>query len=166
MAIIRRDTDYAVRALLFLCRSGNDCVSCGVLSRECNIPRALTHKLLRAMVDAGIVASRTGRRGGFCLARRPKQISLLSVARATQEGVEVSRCVLCPGTCAHKRGCRLSVQWRRLQREIESFLRGITLADVERTRRPAAAGGGAAGRSACKPGCTYPPRKNKPRQGR
>jgi len=130
MEIIRRDTDYAIRALLHLALAGRGPVSCTVLARAANAPKPFAHKILKKLVDAGLLASSPDRNGGFVLKRPLSRIHLNDVVKAIQGPTAVSRCVLDPDSCARSAGCPASVEWGKLQNTIENFLSRTTLESI------------------------------------
>ena len=125
-SIIRRDTDYAIRALVHL--AGEDTfVSGPVLARRCKLPGSFTHKIMKRLVRAGLVRSRAGRAGGFTLARKPAQIALADVVEAVQGSVNVRPCVVEPRLCSNSSLCDVSRQWIELQESINRFFEQTTL---------------------------------------
>ena len=130
MQIIKRDTDYAIRGLLYLARTCNDVVSCAELAEACDMPKTFAHKIFKKMVNTGILTSRTGRTGGFQLAKKSKQVFLHDIVEAVQGPVSVSSCVLDANACENRGKCPLSAQWRKLQRRITAFLDDTSLHDM------------------------------------
>ncbi|WP_194244315.1 RrF2 family transcriptional regulator [Nonomuraea phyllanthi] len=57
-----------------------------------DLPAAYLNKQLQALAKAGILASTSGPRGGFRLARRPEDITLLDVVTAIEGREEAFRC--------------------------------------------------------------------------
>ena len=137
MEIIRRDTDYAIRALVYLAQADTSPVSCTILARAADAPKPFAHKILKKLVDAGLVTSCPGRSGGFVLRKPVSKIPLKDVVEAIQGPTTVSRCVLEPEACRRSEGCPVSVEWCKLQETIESFLSETTLegvlADIDRS---------------------------------
>ena len=130
MEIIRRDTDYAVRALLYLASTKDESASCRQLAEACDIPQSFAHKILKKLANASLVVSRAGRAGGFRLNREPEQVSLHDVLKAIQGSVTISRCVREPKVCPRRPSCPLSVQWSKLQDSLVGLLDDTTLQDL------------------------------------
>ena len=65
---ITQETDYAVRLVDVLARSGVH-MEAGVLSEQAHVPLRFSAKILRSLVKSGIVCSRKGAHGGYRLAR-------------------------------------------------------------------------------------------------
>ena len=138
--MIRQDTDYALRALVHLAVQESDGVPGAKVAAACGIPRSFAYKILKRMCNEGIVASRTGRNGGFRLGRDPKRIFLSDVITAVQGSVGVSSCVLDPQVCRRSRACALSAEWRKVQHRLTAFLDGTSVYDLLRSSSKRASG--------------------------
>ncbi len=137
MEIIRRDTDYAIRAVLQLAVSPEETMSCTELAKATGIPRSFAHKILKKMAGAGIVSSRGGRAGGYRLRESWGRTSLRAIVEAVQGPVTVSECVLDPTTCRRGDDCPVSAEWSKLQDSIVGFLDQTTLQNMIAAVRPA-----------------------------
>jgi len=130
MAIVRRDTDYAIRCLLHLADAPDRPVACAELAEACAIPPSFAHKVMRKLRDAGFVLSQTGRSGGFRLNRDLRDIALEQVVQVMQGPLIVSHCVAVPDTCPRSPKCPLSAEWHRIQSELDRFLSEKSLHDL------------------------------------
>lgn len=138
MELLKRNTDYALRALVHLAGLGcGELASATSISRETDTPEPLLRKLLQKLARPGLIASERGLRGGFRIVKRPEAVSLLQVVEVIQGNVAVNRCFLGRKSCPHRSHCRLSAKLRGVQEQLIDLLRGISVADlvVER-RRP------------------------------
>lgn len=140
MELIRRETDYAVRALLHLVGAGERYVSCTELARSCDIPSSLSYKVMGHLRSAGLARSRGGRTGGFRLRRSPARISLREVVKVMQGPIRVSRCQARKGACAFQVTCPLSRKLAELQRSVTDFLAETTLGDLAEAVKETTAG--------------------------
>ncbi|MFA1542463.1 RrF2 family transcriptional regulator [Actinomadura monticuli] len=114
------------------------------------LPPAYLNKQLQALARAGILTSTPGPRGGFRLARRPEDISLMDVVAAIEGPDEAFRCeeILRQGPGEHegvdyRRRCVVSQAMRRAEMAWRAELAGQTLADIRATverRNPSAPG--------------------------
>jgi Rrf2 family protein len=131
MDVIRRNTDYGLRAMIFLAGCyGKDAVSARTISEQADVAYHVLCKLLQKFADAGLVKSKMGSKGGFVLAKEPAEISLGSMIEIIQGSVSINRCLLDPSTCGKQGTCPLSKKLGQLQDEIDGFLSGATLADL------------------------------------
>jgi len=136
MDIIRRKTDYGLRALVALARAGKPLRAEELAERE-GVPVAFLHKALTDLANAGIVDGQRGPAGGFTLARRLSEINVLEAVEAMQGRLAVSRCLLGDEGCPRQDTCGLRWAWEKVQQNIGSFLRGLTLQDLVRSLGPA-----------------------------
>ena len=137
MELIREDTDYAMRALVYLAiRRKQEPVAAKVLAKAQDIPNDFAHKILRKLTKAGLTKSYMGSQGGFTLARSPSQITLLQVVETIQGPVMVRKCCLGLDACPRCPSCSVSVKLGELQDTLVKFLENITLDEVLEARYP------------------------------
>jgi len=135
--MLRRDTDYALRAMVHLARHwANGPVSARELAQQSDIPYQLACKLLQKLHNSHLVESSMGPKGGFRLSQKPSKISVLKVIKVIQGRLSLNRCLLSAGACSHRRTCRISKKLAELQRQMESFLDNVTLDELVKTRNP------------------------------
>ena len=135
MELIRKDTDYAMRALVQLAQHGQqEPVPTGVLARSQDIPLHFAQKILRRLKRAGIIEGRMGSKGGFSLARSAGQIDLLEVVEAIQGPVTVRECCLGLDTCPRRPSCPISAKLVEVQTNLLDSLKNITLADISEAK--------------------------------
>jgi len=84
--LITRDTDYALRAVIFMAKGEKGVFSVAELSKELKMPRPFLRKLLQVLRKKGILGSRKGREGGFWLALPAGKIFLMDLWRIFQGG--------------------------------------------------------------------------------
>jgi Rrf2 family protein len=85
--------EWALHSCLNLAWVGAEqAVTAAKLAAYYNLPAAYLNKQLQALVRAGIVSSISGPRGGFRLARRPEDISLMDVVVAIEGAEPAFRC--------------------------------------------------------------------------
>jgi Rrf2 family protein len=124
MDIIRRNTDYALRAAVELAgRFDREPVSTKELAIRQDIPYQLACKLMQRLHNAGIVKSSMGPAGGFMLCKNPSKITVRQVVETIQGPVRLNNCKL----CRLSRRCIVSPELNRLQGKINEFLDGLTL---------------------------------------
>lgn len=136
MDILRRNTDYALRAMVNLAKHyERKSVPTSQLAREEDIPYQLACKILQKLHNARLVESYMGPNGGFRLSTKPSRINLLEVVEAIQGPVRLNKCLLGVDACPRQPSCPVSGKLAKLQEHIGSYLRGITLDKLLQSRR-------------------------------
>ncbi|MHC4624247.1 MAG: RrF2 family transcriptional regulator [Planctomycetota bacterium] len=130
MSVLRQNTDYALRVMVNL--AGNydrQPVSARLLADQEDISYQFAAKILQQLHSAGLVESRMGPKGGFSLSKPPARIKLLKVIEAIQGPVKLNKCLLGAKGCPRRPKCAVSGKLVKLQKHIEDYLGGISLAE-------------------------------------
>lgn len=86
---LTRSVSYALGILLQVHLSGRgELVTAAKISKGCKFPPRFLYRILRRLVDAGILNGISGPRGGYSLARSPGKISVLDVVLAIEGPIE------------------------------------------------------------------------------
>lgn len=120
--------EYALRALAVIVTRG-DTVSAEAIAAEATVPQPYLQKVLRRLVEAGILDARKGPGGGFSLAKPAKKIRLIDVLDATDTSLP-DACAFGWGKCDAKHPCPLHGTWSELKDAIHSWASRTTLEDV------------------------------------
>jgi Rrf2 family protein len=127
---ITRRTDYAIRILMELARSGGGPMSVRALASSQGVPYAFARGIQRDLVAAGLVETRRGASGGVVLAHSAEDISILDVVRATQSQSSCSVCVQDPTWCNRMGGCPVHRVWREADEMMAGYLEEKSLAGL------------------------------------
>jgi Rrf2 family protein len=120
---ITRQTDYAIRCVLYLSGTEGAIIMADEISQAMCIPKSFLAKILQKLTKAGVVTSFRGVKGGFRLAKKPKQISLLDIIEAIEGPAAMNRCALDPSTCNFSSTCTVHPVWIKLRKMVENYLR-------------------------------------------
>ncbi len=131
MDILRRNTDYALRAIMSLAKHWqHEPVSTSQVASEQYIPYQLACKMLQKLNKARLVESSMGPNGGFQLSRNPSKISLRDVIEAIQGPMSLNRCLLDTASCPHRPNCSVSKSLGRLQKYINGYFSDVTVDEL------------------------------------
>jgi Rrf2 family iron-sulfur cluster assembly transcriptional regulator len=131
MDVIRRNTDYAIRAMVNLAvNQGKGAVTASQIAKKEGIPYDLACKLLQQLHRKKIVKSVMGAKGGFLLRKKASNISILEVIEAIQGPVSLNRCLLDARFCSRKKSCPVSKNLAKLQKTINKQLKSIKLSKL------------------------------------
>ncbi len=120
---ITKQTDYAIRCVLYLSQNHSEVKVVDEIARAKSIPKVFLAKILQKLARAGIVRSHRGVKGGFELAKRPKDISLLDVIEAIEGPVAMNICAIDKRMCNLSNTCSVHPVWIKLREETERKLR-------------------------------------------
>jgi Rrf2 family iron-sulfur cluster assembly transcriptional regulator len=129
--LLTRKADYCIRAALYLARAfdtDREPVKLKEIVAEMGIPESFAPQVLAELAKQGIVVSKAGRDGGFRLARRPEEVTLLSIVEAGEGPIRTDRCVLGDGPCRWDTVCPLHETWQHTVAAVRGMLAASTLA--------------------------------------
>lgn len=132
---------YGLRAILQVADAwGREPVPVSAISQTQEISGKYLEQVIGALRRAELVISRKGVRGGYTLARDPKDISLWEIITALDSQTALVDCVLEPEVCDRSDDCLTRSIWTLLSRRMEEFWSSFTLADLLVTMREAGDG--------------------------
>lgn len=120
---ITRQTDYAIRCVLYLSQYPDEVKVVDEIARARSIPKVFLAKILQKLSRAGIVRSYRGVKGGFELAKKPRNISLLDVIEAIEGPVAMNICAIDKKLCNLSNTCSVHPVWVNLREKTERMLR-------------------------------------------
>ena len=129
---LTRRGDYGVRAMLALARVSPEQITGSALADSTGVPTSLVPQVMGALVRAGLVSNRLGRRGGYRLAKPATRISLLQVVEAVEGDGRRRTCVLRGGPCRSDGACDVHEAFFAAQEALFGSLASVSLADVSR----------------------------------
>lgn len=107
------------------------------LAARRGVPPAQAGKIVQELVRGGIARTTRGPRGGVRLAKPAAQITLRDVIEAIEGPVAIARCAMW-NDCPCDQPCPVRTALGRIQREVESLLEDVTIADLSAGVRPTA----------------------------
>jgi Rrf2 family protein len=129
-----KKADYALMAMKHLAVRGDGASGGSSSAREIaeqyDIPIELLAKVLQRLVRSGLLASHQGTRGGYQLARAPRQISVADVIQAIDGPVTVTACSTEEGNCEQFAKCNVRDPLWRVRERILSALGECTIAEL------------------------------------
>jgi len=127
MKLFTRDTDYAMRALLFFAKSRNKVVSVTDLVQALKIPRPFLRKILQILNKRGILKSHKGQGGGFELALQPQKIFFAELIEIFQGPLQLNECLFKKDICPDRGTCPLRRKIHSIEQSVVSELKLITV---------------------------------------
>ena len=127
---ITRQADYAVRAVLYLAKNGEERAATSQVAQEQNIPPSFLAKIISQLSIAGLLHTSRGARGGVTLARQPDEISLLEVIEAIDGPIQLNECVGESAACTFDKDCPLRPVWCDAQADLVQRLKSTDFAQL------------------------------------
>ncbi len=128
--LVTRETDYAVRTVLYLARDRDRMANVTEVARVMHIPKSFLAKILQRLVRSHILASMRGIKGGFTLARRPTEITLLDILESIQGPAGINVCAIDSRMCRLSSTCSVHPVWVEIRKEVERRLKKQTIAKL------------------------------------
>ncbi len=129
--IYSRPCEYALRALTYITvNSDSELIRTQEIAEAEGLPAPFLAKLLQQLARSGILVSVKGPKGGFGLARPPKEISLLEVVTAIDGEDGFMRCAIGLAECTDTAPCPLHDTWKPLRDQILDYMAGRSLANL------------------------------------
>ncbi|MEB3766476.1 Rrf2 family transcriptional regulator [Acinetobacter sp. MD2] len=121
---------YAVTALLDLALQPVDqTITLAEIATRQTISVAYLEQLFAKLKRHGLVSSVRGANGGYHLAKRAEEITVLEIIEAVNETVDATRCDH-QGNCQNGAMCLTHDLWHNLSNHIADYLAKISLADL------------------------------------
>jgi Rrf2 family protein len=131
---------YALHAALEMALAGEEPVTVAQVANGFGIPQAALAKVFQQLVRAGLALGTRGVGGGYRLARRAAEISVLDVTTVFEPPHAPGRCLLAEradGGCARHVGCGLRLLFDEADELLRCTFASVSLATLaRRTARP------------------------------
>lgn len=132
MIRIAKLTDYGLVLMTVMARDGSlPVLTARDLASLSRLPFPTVSKLLKLLLQGGLLVSHRGIRGGYSLAKEPAEISVAEVIASIEGPIALTECSTdISGLCDLERSCPI----RRNQRVISQVVRGalekVTISDL------------------------------------
>src|SRR5688572_11083139 len=136
MLKINKLTDYAIVVLAEMSSmtdrsDGEAVVSVQDLSDRTKVPAPTVSKILKRLACGGIAISERGKNGGYKLARKASEITLVDVIVAMEGPFALTDCSGTPTvSCCYAGSCAVEKNWVRINNAVKSALASISIADM------------------------------------
>jgi Rrf2 family protein len=125
--VLTKNTDYAIRALMAMGGNRGTFVSTRVISNEHDIPYPYLRRIVRDLIENGLVKSREGAGGGVMLNANPSKIRVIDIINIFQGNIEISDCMFRQRMCANRDTCVLRHEIKRIENILVDEFKKITI---------------------------------------
>jgi FeS assembly SUF system regulator len=125
-------TDYGLVLLTCIARSGDSSLrTARDLALESGVPLPTVSRLLQELLKGGLLISQRGIKGGYALAKKPREISIGGVIAALEGPIALTVCSSgVVGLCDLEPSCVIKNNQRVISEAIRGVLERLTLADL------------------------------------
>jgi FeS assembly SUF system regulator len=125
-------TDYGLVLMTCIARNqGGSLRTARDLALESKLPLSTVSKLLKELLQSGLLLSHRGIKGGYILAREPRDISVLEIIAAMEGPMALTECSTdVTGLCNLEPCCPIKTNQKIINQAVQGVLDKITLSDL------------------------------------
>lgn len=121
---------YALRMMLQLAENPDKPVRIKEVASCQDISPKYLEQIMIVLKSAGFVDSMRGPRGGYTLARDPREITVGSIIRAMEGNLSID-CVVSGGmSCDRSANCKAHTLWTKIDKAVSDIVDTVTLHDM------------------------------------
>ena len=123
---------YALRVMVcFARRGGEGYIPLKEIAESEGISQKYLESIMTTLSKAGFVDAVHGKGGGYRLNRQPEEYTIGSILKLTEGSLNVASCTTQgAAACSRSECCQALPMWEKLDKMIDDFFEGITLADL------------------------------------
>jgi FeS assembly SUF system regulator len=125
-------TDYGLLLLTCIARSPAASLrTARDLAKETRLPLPTVSRLLQELLKSGLLVSHRGTKGGYALARKAREISVVDVVAALEGPIALTECSTeVSGMCDLEPSCPIKSNQRVINQAVQGVLETITIGDL------------------------------------
>ena len=125
---------YALRVMLCFAQRGSDeYIPLKEIAEAEEISQKYLESIMSILSKGGFVDAVHGKGGGYRLNRKPEEYTVGSILKLTEGSLAPVSCTTQgAAACSRSTCCQTLPMWERLEKVIDDFFEGITLADLLR----------------------------------
>ena len=123
---------YALRVMIDLAEHQTDgYIPLKEVAQRQNISEKYLETIIKLLVKANILNGVRGKGGGYRLTKSPQQCTVGMILRLTEDSLAPVSCLEAgAAACAKASECRTLQMWQGLDKVINEYLDGVTIADL------------------------------------
>ena len=125
---------YALRVMVsFAQRGGEEYIPLKEIAEEEGISQKYLESIMTVLSKAGFVDAVHGKGGGYRLNRPAEEYTVGAILKLTEGSLSAVSCTSQgAAACSRSECCQAKPMWDRLDKMIDDFFEGITIADILR----------------------------------
>lgn len=126
---ITREADYALRIVAMLVEENRQ-LEAKTIADANEIPYRFTLKILRKIVQSGIIKSYRGVNGGYVMNKKPSEVTFKDIIEVIDGKIAINKCFEGADACKNSGACKVQRKLCSVQQSLLTELGKITFADI------------------------------------
>ena len=128
---ITNQADYALRSMLYIAQyAESQLIPSNKIAEEMQISRIFLSRINSQLVNAGLIRTRQGARGGVMLAKPAADISVYDVVTTIDGPITLIDCIADPESCPLSPDCPYRTFWEETQNALIARMKAVSLQDM------------------------------------
>ncbi len=128
---ITNQADYALRSMLYIAQyAKSQLIPSNKIAEEMQISRIFLSRINSQLVNAGLIRTRRGARGGVMLAKPAADISVYDVVTTIDGPITLIDCIADPESCPLSPDCPYRTFWEETQNALIARMKAVSLQDM------------------------------------
>ena len=123
-------TDYGIVLMSYLAANSNVHHSAHTLAEAVRVPLPTVRKVLKALLNGGLLKSERGFQGGYSLSRSADAISVAEIITAIEGPIALTECVSDESHCDQEMHCSVQTNWSRINNAVFHALDEVKLSNM------------------------------------
>ena len=132
--MLSKTAEYALRAVMYLGSRPGQPASADLLAEKTHVPRRYLHRVLQDLVAAELLDSRSGPGGGYLLAQKVGDVTILDVINSVAPIERINACPL--GLKSHTDLCPLHAELDKAYATTERAFQRVTIKKLLSSTNP------------------------------
>ncbi|MBU1043964.1 MAG: Rrf2 family transcriptional regulator [Candidatus Omnitrophica bacterium] len=130
MKMITKNSDYAIRAILYMAGHRNRFVPSSEISDQEQIPLIYLRRILQQLIKSNLAESKEGVAGGVRLKIEPIDISVAQVINIIQGGIQMLDCMFRKEICKNRANCVLRKRIMSIEEKVKQEFLQLSIQDL------------------------------------
>lgn len=131
MIKLSRMADYGVVLMTQFARDAGQLKTASDMAATSGLPVPTVSKILKRLVQEGLLESHRGIKGGYMLAREPGEVSMADIIGAVDGPIALTECMSGDGLiCEIEALCPTRTNWKKINDVLTAALASVSLAEM------------------------------------
>lgn len=123
-------TDYGTVVMTYLARNPARVHNAAEIAAAVHLSLPTVSKILKILAREALLISHRGTKGGYSLARPPREITVAQIIDAIEGPIGLTECSSSPGLCEQETSCSVRPNWMKINQVVRQALSRMTLAEM------------------------------------